>query len=106
MHYSATDLLLCTELNVHKCVFEFTIRMQILLMHMNSVYKYVRMYVCKHICVVILLSLPCSNMLAPMLKAVGFGACANDGKTMTHYLNLPEVRMLHESHARHMHVTC
>ena len=75
--------------------------MQILLMHMNSVYKYVHT-----VCVVILLSLPCSNMLAPMLKAVGFSACANDGKTMTHYLNLPEVRMLYESHARHMHVTC
>ena len=64
------------------------------------------MYVCTYVCVVILLSLSYSNMLAPMLKAVGFGACANDGKTMTHYFNLPEVRMLHESHACHMHVTC
>ena len=99
---SATNLLLCTELNVHKCVFAFTIRMKILLMPMNSVCTYVRMYVC----VVILLSLSYSNMFAPMLKAVGFGACANDGKTMTRYLNLPEVRMLHESHACHMHITC
>lgn len=40
-----------------------------------------------------------------MLKTVGFRACANDGKTMAYYLNLPEVCMLHEPHASHMLVT-
>ena len=37
------------------------------------------------------IALSCSNVHSRLLKAVGLGQCANDGKTMTHYLNLPEV---------------
>ena len=57
-------------------------------------------------------ALPYSNMHAPLLKSVGLGSCANNGKTMAHYLNLPEVRctshmqVTYKSHAGHMQVTC
>lgn len=42
-----------------------------------------------------MIALPCSNMHSRLLKAVGLGECANDGKTMAHYLNLPEVSYVH-----------